>query len=310
MAGQRPIDANLPRTKDEESSQAPVHPHHDLTVNRIMLGIMPLNRGSARAICRFNLTKTEPSKPALSGPDDGQATGRRLISSRPSKPKVKPMTEAEWNVCSNSYPMLRPCRKTIRYHPRKGRLFAVACCYRIWHLLTDQRSRAAVVVAEQYGEGLASQDQLRAAQENARAAHAEAFRRKGKVGASGEWAAEFAAASDAWFAASRASNFAYVAAGDPVLEPGHEKAAQAHLLRCIFGPLPFRSVASDPVWLTSTAKQMAAAIYEERAFDRMPILGDALEESGCDNAEILNHCRQPGEHVRGCWVVDLLLAKE
>jgi hypothetical protein len=46
-----------------------------------------------------------------------------------------------------------------------------------------------------------------------------------------------------------------------------------------------------------------------RAFNRMPILGDALEEAGCTNPDILNHCRQPGEHVRGCWVVDLVLSK-
>jgi hypothetical protein len=69
------------------------------------------------------------------------------------------------------------------------------------------------------------------------------------------------------------------------------------------------AVSLDPAWLTTTVKQLAAAIYEERAFDRMPILGDALEEAGCSNVDILNHCRQPGEHVRGCWVVDLNLAK-
>jgi hypothetical protein len=220
------------------------------------------------------------------------------------------MTEAEWQVCSNSYPMLRPCRKIIRYHPRKGRLFAVACCYRIWHLLTDPRSRTAVKIAEQYAEGMVSQDQLRLAEEGAQAAHAEAFRRKGKVGASGEWAAEFAAASDAWFAAQHASNFAYVAAGDPVSEPGPEKAAQADLARCIFGPLPFRSVAAETSWLTVTVVSLAQVVYQEQAFDRLPILADALEDTGCDDADILGHCRGPGPHVRGCFVLDVLLGKE
>lgn len=156
------------------------------------------------------------------------------------------MTEAEWVACSNSYLMLRPCRKIIRYHPRKGRLFAAACCYCIWHLFTDQRSRTAVELADQYAEGLVSEDRLRAAEMAARTAHANAFRMKGKLGASTEWAAQFAASTDAWFAATRASNFAYVSAGDPVLESGSEKLAQAHLARCIFGFLPFRLVAIDP----------------------------------------------------------------
>jgi hypothetical protein len=55
---------------------------------------------------------------------------------------------------------------------------------------------------------------------------------------------------------------------------------------------------------------LAQAICEERAFDRLPILADALEDAGCTNADVLDHCRQPGEHVRGCWVVNLLLGKE
>ena len=87
-----------------------------------------------------------------------------------------------------------------------------------------------------------------------------------------------------------------------------ERRAQTDSLRCIFGN-PFRPVTLDPAWLTATVKQLAEAIYEERAFDRMPILGDALEESGCSNGDILSHCRQPGQHCRGCWVVDLLLGK-
>jgi hypothetical protein len=55
---------------------------------------------------------------------------------------------------------------------------------------------------------------------------------------------------------------------------------------------------------------MAQVIYDERKFEDLPFLADALEEAGCDNADILNHCRGPGPHVRGCWVVDLLLGKE
>jgi biotin carboxyl carrier protein len=80
-------------------------------------------------------------------------------------------------------------------------------------------------------------------------------------------------------------------------------------LRDIFGN-PFRPVAIDPRWLTSTVVDLAGGIYEERAFERMPILADALMDAGCDNEEIIAHCRGDGPHVRGCWVVDLLLGKE
>ncbi len=67
--------------------------------------------------------------------------------------------------------------------------------------------------------------------------------------------------------------------------------------------------AGTRTWLTANVQAVAQAIYDERAFDRLPILADALEDAGCDNADILNHCRQPGEHVRGCWAVDLVLQK-
>ena len=89
----------------------------------------------------------------------------------------------------------------------------------------------------------------------------------------------------------------------------NEKLAQHRLLDDIFGN-PFRPVVFEPSWRTSTAVAVAYGIYEERAFDRMPILADALEDAGCDNEDILNHCRQPGEHVRGCWVVDFVLGNK
>jgi hypothetical protein len=66
----------------------------------------------------------------------------------------------------------------------------------------------------------------------------------------------------------------------------------------------------DPLWLISKAVVIAQAIYDERTYDRLPILADALEQAGCHDADILNHCRQHGGHVRGCWVVDLVLGKE
>ncbi len=72
---------------------------------------------------------------------------------------------------------------------------------------------------------------------------------------------------------------------------------------------PFRPVALDPAWCTSTVVALARGIYDERAFDRMPILADALQDAGCDSADVLTHCRGPGPHARGCWVVDLVLGK-
>jgi hypothetical protein len=80
-------------------------------------------------------------------------------------------------------------------------------------------------------------------------------------------------------------------------------------VRDIFGPLSFCPVTVDPDWLTSAVVALAEGIYDERTFDRMPILADALEDAGCTAHDILNHCRQQGSHVRGCWAVDLILGK-
>jgi hypothetical protein len=78
----------------------------------------------------------------------------------------------------------------------------------------------------------------------------------------------------------------------------------------IFGPNPFRPVAFDPSWRTSTTVGLARTMYESRDFGAMPVLADALEEAGCDSPDVLGHCRDPnGGHVRGCWVVDLVLGK-
>ncbi|MCE9566327.1 MAG: hypothetical protein K8U57_30250 [Planctomycetes bacterium] len=79
-------------------------------------------------------------------------------------------------------------------------------------------------------------------------------------------------------------------------------------MRDIFGN-PFRPVTLSPEWRTTTVLALANQLYESRNFDAMPILADALQDAGCENDDILNHCREPGEHVRGCWVVDMILGK-
>lgn len=100
---------------------------------------------------------------------------------------------------------------------------------------------------------------------------------------------------------------------DPKLYPAssqwHECIEQATLARDIFGN-PFRPVAFNPAWRTSAITAIATQMYESRDFSAMPILADALEDAGCENADVLDHCRNPeGVHVRGCWVVDLVLGK-
>ncbi|WP_238603035.1 hypothetical protein [Fimbriiglobus ruber] len=92
-----------------------------------------------------------------------------------------------------------------------------------------------------------------------------------------------------------------------VIGSAAERQAQSSLIRDIF---PFHPITLSPSYLTPTVLSLAHGIYEDRAFDRMPILADALQDAGCDNEDILTHCRGPGPHVRGCWVIDLVLNKQ
>jgi hypothetical protein len=85
---------------------------------------------------------------------------------------------------------------------------------------------------------------------------------------------------------------------------------ERELTRELVGPNPFRPIAFSPEWGTSTVMSLARQMYESREFSAMPILADALQDSGCDNTDILSHCRDTSlTHVRGCWVVDLVLGK-
>ncbi|MCI0640649.1 MAG: hypothetical protein L0Y72_20025 [Gemmataceae bacterium] len=88
-----------------------------------------------------------------------------------------------------------------------------------------------------------------------------------------------------------------------------EQSRQCRHLRDIFGD-PFRPISALPTWLTVDVIELARTIYDERAFDRLPELADALEQAGCTHADLLAHLCQPEEHVRGCWAVDLLLGEE
>ena len=104
--------------------------------------------------------------------------------------------------------------------------------------------------------------------------------------------------------------FATCRGGYEQSEEHTEEATQIRLARDIFGN-PFRPVAFSPAWRTDTAVSLARGMYESREFSAMPILADALQDAGCDNDDILNHCRDAKQvHVRGCWVTDLVLGKE
>jgi hypothetical protein len=216
------------------------------------------------------------------------------------------MTEQEWLECTEPMSMFRTLR--CRFRHRKLRLFAVACYRCNWHYYTDQRSRDAVEIAERHADGAASDGELRQGYAGASAAHREAFRIHGKEGACVEWGAACVAAPFAFKAAENAS-WMSARRRESNVTTGADLNIQAALVRDIFGN-PFRPVAADPRWLTSTVIDLAQAVYDEKAFDRLPILADALMDAGCDNEEIIAHCRGTGSHVRGCWVVDLLLGKE
>jgi hypothetical protein len=218
------------------------------------------------------------------------------------------MTETEWLKCTNPEPMLNHLHGKVS--KRKMRLFACACCRRIWHLLTDQRSREAVMTSERFADRQASRTELVASRKNALVTIIDSVRSP----------AEFAAASVArpniiprWIA-----GLVRVASANAEVSVSHYEAQakegkrQVALLAEIIGN-PFRLFPPIDrtilIWNDGVVRKLSQVIYDERAFDRLPILADALEEAGCTTAEILNHCRQPGEHVRGCWVVNAILGK-
>lgn len=240
------------------------------------------------------------------------------------------MTEVEWLAATNPTPMLEFLRG--RSSERKLRLFSVACVRRIENLLSGGVSLIALEWAEQCIEGNkdCADDELYVLQS------------KGVEYAKGlsdaEWpngwsaeqlAAYYAAISSSdcvrpglrtrdewtdqvdWISISSSTAVGYFQSGTTSIEHNQmnaERAVQTRLLRDIFGN-PFRTVAVDPSWLSSTAVAIAQGIYEEKAFDRLPILADALQDAGCEHPDILNHLRSPGPHVRGCWALDLVLGK-
>ncbi len=208
------------------------------------------------------------------------------------------MTEAEWLACDDTTPMLRLLHRHMS--ERKFRLFACACCQLLCHPFQRATYRRALATAEELAEGhLSSEEFDREQREWAYRGVGQAFGRAGCErraiwGALQPWAAGGAEET-----------------GRAVAETG---ARLGGLLRCLAGPLLFRPLppvnAAWLAWDGGTVARLARAVYDERAFDRLPILADALEEAGCAEAELLGHLRGPGPHARGCWAVDLLLGKK
>jgi hypothetical protein len=195
------------------------------------------------------------------------------------------MTEAEWLTGTDPSPMLMVLKD--RSSDRKRRLIAVASCRAVLKEFPTDRSLPVVNAAERFADDPLALDELQAARRHLL-----------------DWldlilAMEFE--EIAW--RRMVSDIGAI----PVIDP--QLCGTGWLIRDIFGN-PFRPVAFDPAWRSEAAVGIAAGIYEERAFERLPILADALQEAGCEHPDILTHCREPGTHVRGCWVVDLLFGKE
>jgi hypothetical protein len=207
------------------------------------------------------------------------------------------MTEGKWLTCAKPEPLAKFVRGKAA-NKRKQRLFAVGCCRRIWDLLTDEDDRAAVELAERFADGLVDDREWSRARKNA----SEKYSRLWEIGF------RAAAYSTLEKRVGGAVNSTWRWARRPGEDWWAMQKEQADLFRCIFGN-PFRPVALIPAWLTLPVINIALTIYDERRFCDMPVLADALQDACCDNEEILAHCRQTGEHVRGCWVVDLLLGK-
>lgn len=204
------------------------------------------------------------------------------------------MTEAEWLAGEDPLAMLVFLRY-LSMSGRKYRLYACAVVREFWQHLDDERSRQAVETAERLADGEVTRKQL-----------AEGEARTAARQASGGAMARKTLLRSARMAATDVTVF-----GQPPL---------ADLLRCVFRHPSRPPLTADPAWLASNGgavRAIAQGVYTERQLprgtldpDRLLVLSDALQEAGCDDEDILGHLRRPGPHIRGCWVVDLLLGKQ
>jgi hypothetical protein len=219
------------------------------------------------------------------------------------------MTEKQW-LNAKSIEPLRDWwqgRRGRDAFARKERLFACACCRLWWDHLTDKRSRRAVEAAEAFADGFINKPALTRARTAAvRAARDVPTPRRGYSLEESVQIVPNLHRDDVFVATTCCLRDAAPDLG--LCTQKESEAAQAALLRDILGN-PFRTVAFSPAWRTDTAVSLAGQMYTAREFSAMPILADALQDAGCDNEDVLSHCRGTKNHVRGCWVVDLLLER-
>jgi hypothetical protein len=248
------------------------------------------------------------------------------------------MTEVEWLACMDPTPMLEILRNTGKASERKLRLFGCACCRRIWHLLADERSRAAIKVAERYADGLISREELRAAARQAWAVIQEPWpelywghsarrqtqrvrmerARYDAASAAAEAATPHLEVEKVTFLILGADSEVQMVEAECVVP--REYGVQCLILRDIFGLLPFRPTTIHPDVLASNdglVIRLAQSIYEDRQLPagtldagRLAILADALLDAGADDEEVLAHLRSESPHVRGCFVLDLILGRK
>jgi hypothetical protein len=235
------------------------------------------------------------------------------------------MNEDEWLASREPESMLAYLEGKAR--DRKLRLFACACCRRIVRPSNDQRLLLAVESAERHADGLATTEEMLAAWEAADQAvwafngvASEQLALVASERATKNYSAQECVRAcrraleafeqeNSWLPWERRSVRWWSemrVRAEMTLE--EERRYQADLVRCIVGN-PFRPVIIDPAWVSPDVLALARVIYNEGGFDRLPFLADALQASGCDDADILDHCRGPGPHVKGCWAVDAILGK-
>jgi hypothetical protein len=231
---------------------------------------------------------------------------------------------------------LRLKKSPRKWSTRKARLFSVACCRRIWHLLDSPADRQAVEVAEEVAEKKKRLTNLRVSHEATSITDLGLDPSPLVPGlgwsyvSSHEWdcsygiwvsperrrvcrVAHWASTPTPWGSPESTANDTRVLLSfrNGLDAAKAEEKTQCALLRDIVSPAGCPVIQST--WLSSnggTVRRLAQAIYEERAFDSLPVLADALEEAGCSDEALQGHLRGPGPHVRGCWAVDLLVAKK
>lgn len=216
------------------------------------------------------------------------------------------MNEAEWLECNEPDEMLAFLHWSANPSNRKLRLFCCACTRRVWYRLTQAvASRRAVDKAERFADGEITSHELAEA--------SSAIDHELRATPVGEKLNAIRAAdycvSQEMNALGTARFVSWATTHASRVEKRIERRTQASLLRDIFDN-PFRPIVVSPAWRTDTVLSLARQMYEACEFSVMPILADALQDSGCDNEDILSHCRDLAQlHVRGCWVVDRILGR-